>query len=226
MSALELLPLYDQAVLVLAALVLFTAFALIGQGRMFSLITVFAWQGALLATTAALVAYSTGQHHLYLSAALTLALKALLIPWMLRRFVVRLGVRHEVEALGQQALVLLGGAALVVFSYWVALPIVQLSTLITRNTIAVSLAMVLLSLLLMITRRQAISQVVGFMALENGLFFAAVVSTYGMPMVVELGVAFDVLVAAVLFGVFFLHLRDTIDSLDVDRLSRLTEDVD
>jgi len=78
----------------------------------------------------------------------------------------------------------------------------------------------------MITRRQAMSQVVGFMAIENGLFFAAVVSTAGMPMIVELGIAFDVLVAAVLFGVFFLHLRDTIDSLDVDRLSRLTEDVD
>ena len=101
MHALEMLPLYDQAILVLAALVLFTAFALLGQGRMFSLITVFAWQGALLATTAALVAFSTGQHHLYLSAGLTALLKALLIPWMLRRLVVRLGVRHEVEVLGR-----------------------------------------------------------------------------------------------------------------------------
>jgi len=226
MTALELLPLYDQAILVLASLLLFSSFALLGQGRMFSLITVFAWQGAMLAATAGLVAYSTGQHHLYLSAVLTFALKALLIPWMLRRMVRRLGVRHEVEALGRQAAVLLGGAALVVFSYWVSLPIVQLSTLVTRNTIGVSLAMVLLSMLLMISRRQAVSQVVGFMAMENGLFFAAVVATYGMPMVVELGIAFDVLVAAVLFGVFFLHLKDAIDSLDVDRLSRLTEDVD
>ncbi len=226
MHAIEMLPLYDQAILVLAALVLFTSFALLGQNRMFNLITVFALQGALLAVTTALVAFSTGQEHLYLSAALTLGLKALLIPWMLRRIVLHLGVRHEVEALGHQALILLGGAALVVFSYWISLPIVQLSTMMTRNTIGVSLAIVLLSMLLMITRRQAISQVVGFMALENGLFFAAVVSTFGMPMVVELGIAFDVLVAAVLFGVFFLHLRDTIDSLDVDRLSRLTEDVD
>lgn len=226
MQGIEALPLYDQAILVLAALVLFTSFALLSQGRMFNLVTVFAWQGGLLATTAALVAYSTGQHHLYVSAVLTLALKALLIPWMLRRLVVHLGVRHEVEILGQRAPILIAGAALVVFSYYVSLPIVQLSTLVTRNTIGVSLAVVLLSMLLMITRRQAVSQVVGFMALENGLFFAAVVSTYGMPMVVELGIAFDVLVAAVLFGVFFLQLRDTIDSLDVDRLSRLSEDVE
>jgi hydrogenase-4 component E len=226
MHAFDSLPLYDQAIMVLAACVLFTSFALLGQGRIFSLITVFAWQGALLALTSALVAFSTGQRHLYLSAVLTLTLKAALIPWMLRRMVVRLGVRHEAEALGRLALVLLAGAALVVFSYYVALPIVRLSTLMTRNTIGISLAIVLLSMLLMITRRQAVSQVVGFMAIENGLFFAAVVSTYGMPMIVELGIAFDVLVAAVLFGVFFLHLRDTIDSLDVDSLDRLTEDVD
>ena len=226
MQALDLLPLYDQAVLVLAALVLFTAFSMLGQGRIFSLITVFAWQGALLALTTALVAFSTGHHHLYVSAALSLALKALLIPWMLRRMVIRLGVSHEVEVLGRHAVVLLAGAALVVFSYYVSLPVVKLSTLTARNTIGLSLAIVLLSMLLMITRRQAVSQVVGFMAIENGLFFAAVASTSGMPMVVELGIAFDVLVAAVLFGVFFLHLHDTIDSLDVDRLSRLSEDVE
>ena len=226
MPSLGALALYDQAILVLASLVVFTSFALLAQGRMFSLITVFAWQGGLLALTTALVAYSTGQRHLYVSSALTLGLKALLIPWWLRRLVDRLAISHEVEVLGNRAMVLLAGAALVVFSYEVSAPIVELSTLVTRNTIGVSLAVVLLSMLLMITRRQAVTQVIGFMAMENGLFFAAVVSTYGMPMVVELGIAFDVLVAAVLFGVFFLQLRDTIDSLDVDRLSRLTEDVD
>ena len=93
----------------------------------------------------------------------------------------------------------------------------------TRNVIAVSLAVVVLGLLMMVTRRQAVSQVVGFMAMENGLFLAAVTATSGMPLVVELGVAFDILVAAVLFGVFFLQIRDAIDSLDVDRLNRLAE---
>ena len=118
---------------------------------------------------------------------------------------------------------LVAAAALVAFSYYVALPVEKLSTLATRNTIAISMAVVLLGMLIMVTRRQAITQVVGFMSMENGLFFAAVVSTHGMPMVVELGIAFDLLVATVIFGLFFFQIRQSIDSLDVDRLSRLAE---
>lgn len=215
--------LYTQAILMLAALVLFTSFALLAQARMAALIRLFAWQGALLAVTTALVALVTHQPRLYLSALLTLGLKALLIPWFLNRLVIRLDLVHETEDLRGNAVILLGAAALTVFSYYVVMPIMALSTLVTRNVIAVSLAIVLLGMLLIIVRRKAVTQVVGFMCMENGLFFAAVVSTYGMPMVVELGIAFDVLVAAILFGVFFLHIRDSIDSLDVDRLSRLRE---
>jgi hydrogenase-4 component E len=217
------LTLYEQSILVLAALVLFTSFALLAQTRLVSLIHVFAWQGILLAGTAALVALVTGQHHLYISALLTLGLKALLIPWMLKRLVDRLDIHREVESTVNPSLLMLIAAGLVVFSYYVSLPIIQLSTLITRNTIAVSLAVVLLAMLLIISRRKAVTQVVGFMSMENGLFFAALVSTLGMPMVVELGVAFDVLVAAILFGVFFFQIRASFESLDVDRLNRLTE---
>ncbi len=215
--------LYTQAILMLAALVLFTSFALLAQARMFALIRLYAWQGTLLAVTTALVAWVTHQPRLYISALLTLGLKALLIPWFLNRLVIRLGLQHETEVLQGNSLILLGAAALTVFSYYVVMPIVQLSTLVTRNVIAVSLAVILLGLLLIIVRRKAVTQVVGFMCMENGLFFAAVASTYGMPMVVELGVAFDVLVASILFGVFFLHIRDSIDSLDVDRLNQLRE---
>ena len=223
MSSFASLSLYEQAIMMLAALVLFSSFALLAQTRMLSMIHVFAWQGVLLSATTALVALVSGQHHLYTSALLTFCLKALLIPWILHRLIIRLGIQSEVESLVGPARVLLAGASLVVFSYWVALPIVQISTLITRNTIAVSMAIVLLGMLMIITRSKAVSQVVGFMAMENGLFFAAVVSTYGMPMVVELGIAFDVLVAVILFGVFFFQIRASIDSLDIDRLNRLTE---
>lgn len=223
MSSFASLSLYEQAIMMLAALVLLSSFALLAQTRMLSMIHVFAWQGLLLSATTALVALVSGQHHLYTSALLTLCLKAMLIPWILHRLIIRLGIQSEVESLVGPARVLLAGASLVVFSYWVALPIVQISTLITRNTIAVSMAIVLLGMLMIITRSKAVSQVVGFMAMENGLFFAAVVSTYGMPMVVELGIAFDVLVAVILFGVFFFQIRASIDSLDIDRLNRLTE---
>jgi hydrogenase-4 component E len=223
MNAFETLSLYEQAIMMLSALVLFTSFALLAQSRMLNMINVFAWQGVLLSATTALVALVSGQHHLYTSALLTMVLKAMMIPWILRRLIIRLDIHREVESVVRPAVVLMAGASLVVFSYWVALPIVHLSTLITRNTIAVSIAIVLLGMLMIITRNKAVSQVVGFMSMENGLFFAAVVSTYGMPMVVELGIAFDVLVAAILFGVFFFQIRASIDSLDVDRLNRLTE---
>lgn len=217
------LSVFNQAVLLFAALVLFTSFVMLAQSRIVPLIYAFAWQGVLLSVTTALVAHVSGHPHLYISAALTVALKALLIPWMLHRLTVRLNIHHEIEAVRYPTLTLIAGGALVVFSYYVALPIVQLSTLVSRSTIAVTIAVVLLGMLLMITRRKAIAQVVGFMSIENGLFFAAVVSTYGMPMVVELGIAFDVLVATVLFGVFFFQMRESIDSLDVDRLNRLRE---
>jgi len=220
---LENLTHYEQAILVLSALILYTSFGLLAQTRLLNLINIFAWQGALLAATAGLVAFVSEQPHLYISALLTLLLKALLIPWMLRHQVLELNLHHEVEKLTYPTLTLLGGVAVVTFCYYVAIPIENLSTSITRNTIAVSLSNVLLSMLLIISRRQAVSQVVGFMAMENGLFFSALVATYGMPMIVELGIAFDVLVAAVLFGVFFFHIRENLDSLDVDQMNRLTE---
>lgn len=221
--ALAQLSLFNQAVLVLASLALLTSFIMLAQGRKLPLIYTYGWQGVLLAVTTAFVAYVTGNGHLYISAALTLALKAILIPWLLHRLAVRLNVQREIEPIAHPSLLLFAGAALVVFSYYVSLPIVHLATAATRNIIAVSMSIVLLGMLLMITRRRAMAQVIGFMSMENGLFFAGVVATYGMPMIVELGIAFDVLVAAILFGVFFFQIRASIDSLDVDRLSRLSE---
>lgn len=216
------LTLLEQAVFVLAALVLFLSFAMLAQARLLAGIHVFAWQGAVLAGATALVAAAGGEPHLFISAGLTFGLKALLIPWMLHRLVRRLELERHVEALRHPALVMMAGAMLVIFSYWVVVPIERLELVATRNILSLSLAVVLLGLLIMVTRRQAVTQVIGFMSMENGLFLAAVAATHGMPLVVELGVAFDVLVAAVLFGVFFLHISESIDSLDVDRLNRLS----
>ncbi|NCO52880.1 MAG: formate hydrogenlyase [Deltaproteobacteria bacterium] len=217
------LPLIEQLVLCLAALVLFTSFLLLAQGRIVSLIHTFAWQGGLLCAATCLMAINSGRYHLLISALLTLALKVFFIPWQLRRLVLRLDIRREVETIGNPSLIMLAGGALVLFSYYVVLPIRELSLLAARNTIAVSLAVILIGMLMIISRRKAVAQVIGFMSMENGLFFAAVVATYGMPMVVELGVAFDVLVAAILFGIFFFQLRAGIGSLDVDHLNRLHE---
>ncbi|GAB6067680.1 hypothetical protein JCM13664_09980 [Methylothermus subterraneus] len=215
--------LYGQAVFLLAALVLFTSFMMLAQTRLRSLVNLFALQGLLLSLTTALVAIVENLPHLWVSAALTLLLKALLIPGLLHYFILRLKLHRTEDAPSRPLGLLLGAASLVVFSYYIILPVAQLSLLATRNLIAASCASFLLGMLLMISHRQAVNQVVGFMAMENALFFLAVVSTYGMPLVVELGVAFDVMVAAVIFGVFFFQIKESIDSLDVDALSRLTE---
>jgi hydrogenase-4 component E len=217
------LPLLQQVVLVLAALILLTSFLLLQQSRLISAIHVFAWQGGLVAAVTGIVAAAGDAPHLYFSAGLTLSLKAALIPWMLHRLVHRLQLERAAESLSRPALVLTAGVALVIFSYWLVLPVVQQELSFTRNIVAVSLAVVLLGLLMMVFRQQAVVQVLGFMSIENGLFLAAVSSTRGMPLVVELGVAFDVLVAMVLFGVFFFQIRESIETLDVDRLNRLTE---
>lgn len=217
------LSLFSQAIIAFAALVLFTSFIMLAQTRMVPLIFTFAWQGVLLAVVSTLVAIVSNHPHLYISAALTVLLKVGLIPWLLYRLSVQLNMNYETEQIEHPSLLLLGGAGLVIFSFFIALPIVHLSGLATRNTIAVSIAVVLLGMLMMSTRKTAMAQVIGFMSMENGLFFAAVVSTYGMPLIVELGVAFDVMVAAILFGVFFFHLRDSFDSLDVSHLNRLSE---
>lgn len=217
------LPLIQQCILTLAAMILVSAFALLAQARVVATIHVFAWQGALLAAVTSLVAWDTGDAHLYVSAALTLALKAAFVPWLLVRQARRLHILKDLDAVIRPGVTLLSAGALVIFCYAVVQPIEQYASGITRDAIALSLAVVMLAMLMLVTRRKAITQVVAFMAIENGLFFAAVTATQGMPLVVELGIAFDVLIAAVIFGVFFFHMRESIDSLDVDQLNRLSE---
>ena len=221
--AIATLGLYSQAIILFSALALFTSFIMLAQTRMMPLIFTFAWQGLLLAVVSVLVAIVSKHPELYVSAALTFSLKVVLIPWLLYRLSVKLRMQYDAEAIKHPTLMLLGGVALVIFSYYVARSIVHLSGLSTRNTIAVSIAIELLGMLLMCARKSAVAQVIGFMSMESGIFFAAVVSTYGMPLIVELGVAFDILVASILFGVFFFHLRDSFGSLDVGQFNRLSE---
>jgi len=217
------LPLIEQAILTLAAMILASSLALLAQSRVVATIRLFAWQGVLLAVITALVALDIGDAQLLISALLTLSLKALFIPWLLVRQARLLNILKDSDASIRPGLILLMGGALVVFCYSVVQPIEVFAASVTRNAVALSLAVVMLSMLMLITRRKAVTQVVAFMALENGLFFAAVTTTQGMPLVVELGVAFDVMVAAVIFGVFFFQIRDSIGSLDIDELVRLSE---
>jgi len=216
--------LLTQFVNLLGTLLLMLAFAMISQRRVLSLIHLFTLQGATLALATAVVGYVTDQHHLYLSALLTVALKVLLIPWLLHRVVDRLEVRWDVEPLINIPTTMLIGIGVVIFAFNLALPISRLSAALSSGTLGIALACVLLSFLMMITRAKAIPQVIGFLAMENGLFFAATSATYGMPMVVELGIALDVLIGVLILGVFMFQIREQFDSLDIHHLEKLKEE--
>lgn len=213
-----------QSISLLAALVLLTAFALLAQKRIYSLISLFAWQGLFLSINTALVGYVSDNRHLYISSVLTLSLKVFLLPYILYALIRRLKIRKEVESIVNIPTTMFIGIALVIFSYHLTAPVRELSTLITRSTLAIALATVMLGLLMMITRKHAVTQIIGFLAMENGLFFAATSATYGMPLVVELGVALDILIAAFIFGIFFFQINTTFDSLNIEYMSRLKEE--
>ncbi|MFO1307161.1 MAG: formate hydrogenlyase [Burkholderiales bacterium] len=218
------LPLYAQLINLFAAILLLLSFAMLAQRRVLSLIDLFAAQGLALAASTAIVAFGTGQHHLYWSAGLTLALKVFLLPWILYRLIRQLDVKWDVERLINVPTTMLIGIVLVVFAFNLAVPISQLASTVTRSTLGIAMACVMLSFLMMITRRKAIPQVIGFLSMENGLFFAATSATYGMPMVVELGIALDVLVGVLILGVFFFQIREQFDSLDLKHLETLKEE--
>ena len=218
------MPVAPQLINLFASVLLLLAFAMLSQRRVVSLIDLFAAQGLVLALSTAVVAYSTQQPHLYESAALTLVLKVFLLPWILYRLVRKLDVRWEFEGLVNIPTTMLIGIVLVVFAFNLALPISEIASTVTRSTLGIAIACVMLSFLMMIVRRKAIPQVIGFLSMENGLFFAATSATYGMPMVVELGIALDVLVGMLILGVFFFQIREQFDSLDLKHLEQLRDE--
>jgi len=218
------LPFYAQIINLCAALLLLLAFAMLTQRRILSLINLFALQGLTLTLAILVVARSTGQHHLYYSAALTFVLKVLILPGVLHRLIRKLNVKWDVETLINIPTTMLVGIALVILAFNVALPISQLAGTVARSTLGIALACVLLAFLMMITRSKAVPQVIGFLAMENGLVFAATSATYGMPMVVEFGIALDVMVGMVILGVFFFQIRERFESLDIRHLEKLTKE--
>ena len=212
-----------QLINLLASVMLLLAFAMLAQRRIISLINLFAAQGFTLFLSTALVASLTGQTHLYGSALLTLALKVIALPWILHRLIRRLNVKWDVETLINIPTTMLIGIVLVILAFNLALPITQLAGTVTKATLGIALACVLLSFLMMITRSKAVPQVIGFLSMENGLFFAATGAVYGMPMVIEFGIALDVLVGMLILGIFFFRIRERFDSLDTRHLEKLKE---
>ena len=213
-----------EMVNLLGAFILLVAFAMLASRRTLSLIRLFAFQGFFLSLSIFLVAFLSGESNLYYSALFTLALKVILLPWILRDLSRRLNIGGDIETLVNVPITMIIGIGVVVFSFSLAEPILQAASTVTRSLIGVGLACVLLSFLVMITRKKAMTQIIGFLSMENGLLFSATNATYGMPMVVELAIALDVLIGAIIFGIFFFQIRETFESLDLKYFEKLREE--
>lgn len=201
----------------LAGGMVLVSFMLLYQDRMFGLLNVFALHAAVLALSVAWQAYIQDAPHLYVTATIALVLKAIIIPVALHRVVIRLGIHRTIETVGGIGPTMLFGIGLVALSMVVMLRATAAADPLAREDLAFSLSILLLGLLMMVTRRNAVSQIVGFMSLENGLILAAT-GAKGMPLVVEISVAFSVLVAFIVIGVFLFRIRERFDSVDIQAL--------
>jgi hydrogenase-4 component E len=203
----------------LAGLMVLTSFALLYQDRLWAVINLFTVQAVILAAAVAWQAHAQAAPHLLATALLALGFKAVLVPVALRRIVRRLEIERAIEKVIGIGPTMLVGLGLTALALLVVLPVTEGADVLAREDLALALAVVLLGLLMMTTRRNAVSQVVGFMSMENGLILAAT-GARGMPLVVEVSVAFSVLIALIVVGVFLLRIRERFDTVDVHALDR------
>jgi hydrogenase-4 component E len=212
MSSLE----FDIAHLLAGSMVL-VSFMLLYQDRLYALLNVFALHAIVLAVAVGWQAHAQDSHHLYVTAVITLLFKGIVIPVALHRIMRRLGIHRSVETVVGIGLTMMFGMVLVALAIVVMLPVTTDSTSIAQEDLAFALSIVLLGLLMMVTRRNAVSQIVGFMSLENGLVLAAT-GAKGMPLVVEISVAFSILIAFIVIGIFLFRIRERFDSVELEAL--------
>ena len=200
----------------LAGSMLVLSFVLLYQDRITATLNVFALQAIVLSLSVAWQALIQDAPHLLVTAAIALVVKGIVIPTALHRIVRRLGIHREIEEVLGAGPTMLIGLGLVALSFLLVLPVGEKVSILAREDLAFALAVILLGLLMMITRRNAVTQIVGFMSLENGLILAAS-GAKGMPLVVEFSVAFSILIAFIVFGVFVFRIRERFDTVDVQR---------
>ena len=190
---------------------------LLYQDRMTGLISTFALHALVVSMSVAWQAFIQHAPHLYITAAIALVIKAVVIPVALRRMVVRLGIHRTIEPVVSIGLTMLAAIGLIALSIMVMLPITAQAGTLAREDLSFALSVILLGLLMMISRRNAVSQVIGFMSIENGLILAAT-GAKGMPLVVEISVAFSILVALIVIGIFLFRIRERFETVDIHLL--------
>ena len=208
----------DVAHLFAGGLVL-VSFMLLYQDRMFGLLNIFALHAVVVSLSVAWQAHIQLAPHLYITAGIALVVKAIIIPVALHRIILRLGIHRTIETVVGIGQTMLGGIGLVALSILVMLPITAQAGTLAREDLAFALSVILLGLLMMISRRNAVSQIIGFMSIENGLILAATAAK-GMPLVVEISVAFSFLVALIVIGIFLFRIRERFDTVDMRGLER------
>ncbi|MGE0419760.1 MAG: hydrogenase-4 component E [Acetobacteraceae bacterium] len=203
----------------LAGLLVLVSLMMLYQVRIYALLNVLALHAFVLTLSVGWQAHIQHAPHLYITAAIALGFKAILVPQVLKRMVLKMGIHREIETVGGIGLTMLAGMALVALSLEVMLPVTATDDPVAREDIALALSVVLIGLLMMVTRRNAVSQVVGFMSLENGIILAAA-GARGMPLVVEISVAFSILIAFIVIGIFLFRIRERFDTVDVGALDQ------
>ncbi len=214
----------DRMVTLMAAFVLVLQIAMVAQRSLVVNIRMFGTQSFLLGAIAGAIAWYNGAPHIFVAAGMTVLVKAILVPILLERLVDRIEIRHEIEPIINVPLSIVISGGLTLIAYLVGASFYHRETgaaSLGHNTLAVAISVFLIGFFMMINRRKAMSQVLALLTLENGVFLAAICLTYGMPLIVELGVFFDVLVAVLVLGILVYRIRETIESMDVSKLRRL-----
>ncbi len=212
---------FSQLSVLGSSLVLIFGLILLWRRGVTAYISAFTWQSIVLAGVTVVVAYFGNDHELYWVAACLLLLKGLVIPRLLKRMARRFAAERELEPYVNTATSLVVSGLLVLFGYAITRPLVALSHLPTRAGMPLAMGLILVSLFVVISRKKALTQVVGFLMLENGLALLAVLGTYGIPLIVELGVFLDVLMGFLVMQIFIYQIHETFESIDVEQLNRL-----
>lgn len=208
---------------ILAVLMLMSTIVLIGSSRLRVCIWAYALRSFVLALVSGLIAYFSGIHHIYVATGVSIALKVIVIPGFLFYIINKIKIKEDVESFINYTMSLFIACGLILIAYYSTQSILTFENVFMRHCLPVSLAITLLGFFVMISRKKAITQILGLLAMEDGLFFAALSTSYGMPLVVELGVFFDILVSVIIMGIYVYRIKETFDTIDTDLLRELRE---
>lgn len=212
---------FSQLVMLGSSGMLLTALIVLWRRGVPAYIRAYRWQSWLLGGVTAVIAWFGGDPALYFVAGALVALKGVLIPLVLRAMERRFGAQRELHPYVNTETSLLAAGILVLFAYALARPWMAVTTLPTRAGLPLAMALLFVSLFIIVSRKKAVTQVIGFLMLENAIALLAVVGTYGVPLIVEIGVFLDALMGFLVMQIFVYQIHETFESIDVEQLNRL-----